>query len=82
MKQEPFTEYGADIHFWYGTKEAFVAKPQAEHLLKLCPSAHVEVFKGMNHGQMLVDHPDEVSRRIILTQSRNEVSGNDLNASF
>ena len=56
--------YGADIHFWYGTKESFVAKPQAEHLLKLCPSAHIEVFKGMNHGQLLVDHPDEVARRI------------------
>ena len=61
--------YGADIHFWYGTKETFVAKPQAEHLLRLCPSAHVEVFKGMNHGQLLVDHPDEVARRIILTHS-------------
>ena len=56
--------YGADIHFWYGTKESFVAKPQAEHLLKLCPSAHIEVFKGMNHGQLLVDHPDVVARRI------------------
>ena len=56
--------YGADIHFWYGTKESFVAKPQAEHLLRLCPSAHVEVFKGMNHGQLLVDNPDEVARRI------------------
>ena len=29
----------------------------------------VEVFKGMNHGQLLVDHPDEVARRIILTHS-------------
>lgn len=57
--------HGDDIHFWYGTKEAFVAKPQAEHLLKLCPSAHVEVFAGMNHGQLLIDHPDQVARRII-----------------
>ena len=56
--------HGADIHFWYGTKEAFVAKPQVDHLLKLCPEAHVEVFKGMNHGQFLVDCPDEVARRI------------------
>ena len=55
----------ADIHFWYGTKEAFVAKPQAEHLLKLCPEAHVEVFPGMNHGQLLVDHPEEIARRIL-----------------
>ena len=57
--------HGADIHFWYGTKEAFVAKPQVKHLLLLCPSAHVEVFDGMNHGQLLVDHPDEVAKRII-----------------
>lgn len=56
---------GADIHFWYGTKEAFVAKPQVKHLLQLCPSAHVEVFDGMNHGQLLVDHPEEVTKRII-----------------
>ncbi len=57
--------YGADIHYWYGTKEAFVARPQAEHLLTLLPSAHVEVFPGMNHGQLLIDHPDEVAKRMI-----------------
>ena len=55
---------GKDIHFWYGTKEAFVAKSQADHLLTLCPQAHVQVFEGMNHGQLLVDHPDEVAKRI------------------
>ena len=56
--------HGADIHFWYGTKEAFVAKPQMEHLQKLCPELHVAVFPGSNHGQLLVDHPDEVAQRI------------------
>ena len=56
--------HGADIHFWYGTKEAFVAKPQMEHLQKLCPELHVAVFPGSNHGQLLVDHPDEVAERI------------------
>ena len=56
--------HGADIHYWHGTKEAFVAKPQAKHLLTLCPEAHVEVFPKMNHGQLLVDHPEEVARRI------------------
>ena len=56
--------HGADIHFWYGTLEAFVAKPQVEHLKKLCPEVHVEVFPKMNHGQLLVDHPEEVARRI------------------
>ena len=55
---------GNDIHFWYGTKEAFVAKPQVEHLLKLHHDTHVEVFPKMNHGQLLVDHPDEVAKRI------------------
>jgi pimeloyl-ACP methyl ester carboxylesterase len=54
-----------DIHFWYGTKEAFVAKPQAKHLLALCPEAHVQVFQAMNHGQLLVDQHEEVARRII-----------------
>lgn len=57
--------HGADIHFWYGTKEAFVAKPQAEHLKRLLPGTNVEVFKGMNHGQLLVDRPDEVAKRIL-----------------
>ena len=56
--------YGADIHYWYGTKEAFVAKPQAKHLVSLCPDARVEVFPGMNHGQLLIDRPDEVASRI------------------
>lgn len=56
--------HGVDIHYWYGSKEAFVAKPQAEHLRKICPEAQVAVFPGMNHGQLLVDQPEEVARRI------------------
>lgn len=56
--------HGADIHYWHGTKEAFVAKPQVRHLREICPGAHVEVFPGMNHGQLLIDHPDEVAKRI------------------
>jgi pimeloyl-ACP methyl ester carboxylesterase len=56
--------HGADIHYWYGTKEAFAAKPQAKHLLSLCPETHVEIFPKMNHGQLLVDHPEEVAKRI------------------
>ena len=55
---------GSDIHFWYGTKEAFVAKPQVRHLRTLHPDTKVEVFKGMNHGQFLIDHPEEVADRI------------------
>ena len=45
-------------------KEAFVAKPQAKHLLKLYPDTHVEVFPKMNHGQLLIDHPEEIAARI------------------
>ena len=56
---------GRDIHFWYGTKEAFVAKPQARHLCSIYPDTHVDVFPGMNHGQLLIDHPEEVAKRII-----------------
>ena len=61
---------GADIHFWYGTKEAFVAKPQARHLLSICPSAHIQVFSGLNHGQFLIDHPEELAQRITDIVSR------------
>lgn len=60
---------GPDIHFWYGTKEAFVAKPQVRHLLSLCPEAHIEIFPKMNHGQLLIDHPEEVAKRIITITS-------------
>ena len=56
---------GPDIHYWYGTKEAFAAKPQAKHLLSICPGVHVEIFDKMNHGQLLVDHPEEVAKRIM-----------------
>ncbi len=55
---------GADIHFWYGSKEAFFAKPQARHLARLHPDTHIEIFQGMNHGQLLIDQPEEVASRI------------------
>lgn len=55
---------GADIHYWYGTKEAFVARSQARHLCTLHPDTHIEVFTGMNHGQFLIDHPEEVAKRM------------------
>lgn len=58
--------YGPNIHFWYGSREAFVARPQLKHLEKLHPAIHAEVFPRMNHGQLLIDHPDEVARRIRL----------------
>ena len=56
---------GIDIHYWHGTKEAFVAKPQVKHLKRLCPNVNVEVFKKMNHGQLLIDCPEEIAKRIL-----------------
>ena len=56
--------FGADIHYWHGSLEALVAKPQARHLEALHPDIHIEVFPKMNHGQLLVDHPEEVARRL------------------
>ena len=55
---------GPDVHYWHGTLEAFAARPQAKHLKNICPDVHIEVFPKMNHGQLLVDHPDEVASRI------------------
>ena len=59
---------GNEIHYWHGTKEAFVAKPQVKHLKKLFPETIVEIFKGMNHGQLLIDFPEEVANRILRMQ--------------
>lgn len=56
--------HGADIHFWYGTLEAFVAKPQTTHLKTIFPDVHIEIFPKSNHGQLLIDHPEEVAKRI------------------
>lgn len=55
---------GSDIHYWYGTREAFVARPQAKHLASLFPDVHIEIFPKMNHAQLLVDCPEEVAKRI------------------
>lgn len=55
----------ADLHYWYGTLEGFVARAQVKHLQRLCPEVKVATFKKMNHGQLLIDHPEEVARRII-----------------
>ena len=53
-----------EIHFWHGTKEGFVAKAQARHLKGLCPNARIMVFRNMNHGQLLIDRPEEVASLI------------------
>lgn len=66
---------GDDIHFWYGTKEAFVARPMVKHLLKLNPTTHIEVFAKSNHGELLITRPEEVAHRIINIVERQ--NGND-----
>lgn len=65
-----------DIRFWYGTKEAFVAKPQVRHLERLHPGLQVEVFAGMNHGQLLADRPQDVAVRLVGLMAGNALSEN------
>ena len=64
---------GQDIHYWYGTKESFVAKPQVRHLKTLYPDTKIEIFKGMNHGQLLIDRPEEVASRITRMQYEQDI---------
>ena len=64
---------GHDIHYWYGTKEAFVARPQVRHLKTLYPDTKIEIFKGMNHGQLLIDRPEEVASRITRMQYEQDI---------
>ena len=67
---------GPDIHYWYGTKEAFVANPQTRHLKTLHPDTKIEIFKGMNHGQLLIDRPEEVAARITKMQFGQDIISN------
>ncbi|MBR7068617.1 MAG: hypothetical protein IKI28_09900 [Bacteroidales bacterium] len=54
-----------DIHYWYGSKEAFVARPQIAHLRQINSNVKVEMFQGMNHGQFLVDCPRKVAQMLL-----------------
>lgn len=69
---------GPDIHYWYGTKESFVAKPQIRHLKTLYPDTQIEIFNRMNHGQLLIDHPEEVAARIIRMLYEKEIIGRSI----
>ena len=65
-----------DIQFWYGTKEAFVAKAQVKHLKGLCPEVQIKIFKNMNHGQLLIDRPEDVATlidKICKIKPKNEI---------
>ena len=63
--------HGNDIHYWYGTKESFVARPQVKHLKALCPEVNIEIFENMNHGQLLIDRPEEIANRITMLIKNN-----------
>lgn len=66
--------HSTDIHYWYGTKESFVARPMTKHLLKLHPATHIEVFQKMNHGELLIDHTEEVAKRIVEIVNRPQIT--------
>lgn len=55
----------ADVHYWYGQHEAFVAKCMFRHLESLAPHCHITHFPRMQHGQLVIDHPDRVAELLI-----------------
>ena len=54
-----------DVHYWYGQHEAFVAKYMFSHLESLAPHCHITRFPRMQHGQLVIDHPDRVSQMLV-----------------
>lgn len=54
-----------DIHYWYGRHEAFVAKYMFRHLASLAPHCRITRFPRMQHGQLVIDHPDRVAQMLI-----------------
>ena len=55
----------ADVHYWYGQHEAFVAKYMFRHLETLAPHCHITRFHRMQHGQLVIDHPDKVAQLLV-----------------
>lgn len=55
----------ADVHYWYGQHEAFVAKYMFRHLESLAPHCHITHFPRMQHGQLVIDYPDRVAELLI-----------------
>lgn len=54
-----------DIHYWYGQHEAFVAKYMFLHLESLAPNCRITRFPRMQHGQLVIDHPDRVAQMLV-----------------
>ena len=49
-------------------------KDKAPTLLLIpCLGVSYEIFEGMNHGQLLIDHPEEIVQRIIQLTLWNEM---------
>lgn len=53
-----------EVGFWYGSKEAWLFRRYERHLVALRPDTQVRMFPGMQHAQLVIDHPDEVARRL------------------
>ena len=54
-----------DIHYWYGQHESSVAKYMFRHLATLAPHCHITRFPRMQHGQLVIDHPDRVAQLLM-----------------
>jgi pimeloyl-ACP methyl ester carboxylesterase len=54
-----------DVHYWYGQHEAFVAKYMFSHLESLAPHCRITRFPRMQHGQLVIDHPDRVAQMLV-----------------
>lgn len=52
------------VEFWYGKKESWLQRPVSQHILTIRPDAQIHVFPNMNHAQLLLEHPDEILKRI------------------
>lgn len=53
------------VAFWYGSKESWVMKRCANHILEVRPDALVTVFPKMQHAQLIIDYPNTVADNIL-----------------
>ena len=47
-----------NIAYWYGSKEALLAKKYAKCILTTVPNVKIKVFKGLDHGELCIGNPD------------------------
>nr|WP_307991285.1 alpha/beta hydrolase [uncultured Niameybacter sp.] len=48
-----------DITYWYGSKEEWITKKTCHKLQELVPNATIEIFKGYNHGELVIGNPEK-----------------------